>query len=75
MPKAWHYGIIEDNAQALRQCLSVIKHNRFTAHDGTRHVVHAKSICIHGDTPGAPARVAFLKHGLAASSVEIRAPL
>jgi UPF0271 protein len=50
-----HEGaLIHDLAEASRQALSIAQTETVTARDGSRVAVTAQTICIHGDTPGAP---------------------
>jgi UPF0271 protein len=47
-------ALIRDPAQAARQALSIAQRGVVTAHDGSGVKLTAQTICIHGDTPGAP---------------------
>ena len=47
-------ALIRDPAEASRQALSIVQKGTVTPSDGTEIPVIAKTICIHGDTPGAP---------------------
>ena len=47
-------SLIPDPAEAARQALSIAQRGVVTAHDGTEVQLMAQTICIHGDTPGAP---------------------
>ncbi len=47
-------ALIRDPAEAARQALSIAQRGIVTAHDGTEVKLSAQTICIHGDTPGAP---------------------
>lgn len=67
-------ALIEDNQRALAQALSIVRDGCATTLDGTRVPVVADTICLHGDTPGAAERAAFLRQGLLAAGVEV-APL
>ena len=44
---------------------------RARAHDGTWIEVHADTLCIHGDSPGAPAIAAAVRAALAAAGVSL----
>ncbi len=67
-------ALIEDNQRALAQALGIVRDGCALTLDGTRVPVAADTICLHGDTPGAAARAAFLRQGLPAAGVEV-APL
>jgi 5-oxoprolinase (ATP-hydrolysing) subunit A len=47
-------ALIRDPAEAARQALSIAQRGVVTAHDGTEVQLSTETICIHGDTPGAP---------------------
>ena len=47
-------ALIHDPAKASRQALSIAQQGTVTACDGSQVTVTAQTICIHGDTPGAP---------------------
>lgn len=47
-------ALIKDPAQAAAQALSLVNQGEVTASNGAKVQVHAETICIHGDTPGAP---------------------
>jgi UPF0271 protein len=47
-------ALIRDPAEAGRQALSIIERGVVIASDGSEVSVDAQTLCIHGDTPGAP---------------------
>jgi UPF0271 protein len=47
-------ALIRDPEEAGRQALSIVERGALIASDGTKVSVDAQTICIHGDTPGAP---------------------
>jgi len=47
-------ALIRDPAEAAQQALGIAQRGTVTAHDGTEVKLTAQTICIHGDTPGAP---------------------
>jgi len=48
-------ALTTDPAKAARQALNIVNKGIVIAHDGTDVKVNARTICIHGDTPGAVA--------------------
>jgi len=46
-------ALIRDPGEAGRQALSIVERGVVIASDGSEVAVHAQTICIHGDTPGA----------------------
>jgi 5-oxoprolinase (ATP-hydrolysing) subunit A len=47
-------ALIHDPAEAARQALSIAQRGIVTGHDGSEVKLVSQTICIHGDTPGAP---------------------
>ena len=47
-------ALIRDPAEAARQALDIAQRGMVTAADGAEVALAAQTICIHGDTPGAP---------------------
>ena len=47
-------ALIRNPAEAAQQALSITQRGVVVAHDGTEVAVDAQTLCIHGDTPGAP---------------------
>ena len=67
-------ALLRDPAQAAAQALSIARDGVVIARDGNRVPVHAQTLCIHGDTPGAPAIAAEVAKTLHAAGVTL-APL
>jgi UPF0271 protein len=47
-------ALIHDPAEAARQALRIVEQGFVLARNGSEVAVSAQTICIHGDTPGAP---------------------
>ena len=69
-PDAVHH----DPADAAAQARSIMVDGRVRAHDGTWLAVHADTLCIHGDSPGAPALAVAVRSALGEAGVTV-APL
>ncbi len=67
-------ALIRDPAEAARQALSIVERGVVVASDGSEVALTAETICIHGDTPGAPAIAAAVAHKLREAGVTL-APL
>jgi len=65
-------ALIRDPAEAARQALSIAQHGIVTAHDGTEVQLTAQTICIHGDTPGAPQIAAAVARALRDAGIVLR---
>ena len=57
-------ALIRDPVEAAQQALSIVERGMVTASDGTEVGVNAQTLCIHGDTPGAPAIAAAVAQKL-----------
>jgi UPF0271 protein len=65
--------VLSDPAVVAARAVSIAVDHRVTAIDGTEVEVHARSICIHGDTPGAVEMARAVRAGLEVASVGIHA--
>lgn len=70
LPGALHH----DPARAAAQAVSIARDGTVAASDGSRVAVAATTLCIHGDTPGAPVIAAAVRAALEAAGIEVRAP-
>ncbi len=66
-------ALITDPSEAGRQALRMVQHGTVIAHDGSEIAVHADTICIHGDTPGARDIAAAVSEALRDAGVVLRA--
>lgn len=64
-------AVLHDEQQMLAQAISIVTQHAVVTHNGSRIALHADTLCIHGDTPGAATRAAALREGLAAAGIEI----
>ena len=64
-------ALIRDPAEAAQQALNIAERGIVTAHDGGEVKLVAQTICIHGDTPGAPQIAAAVASALRAASIVI----
>jgi 5-oxoprolinase (ATP-hydrolysing) subunit A len=53
--------------------VQIVQQGSVIAADGSRVPLHAQTICIHGDTPGAPEIAAAINSALRTAGVELRA--
>jgi UPF0271 protein len=53
VPRGTEGAVIEDADAVIERCLLLAKHGEIVAIDGTVLKSSARSICLHGDTPGA----------------------
>jgi len=66
-------ALIRDPAEAGRQALSVAERGVVIASDGSEVAVNVQTICIHGDTPGAPKIAATVARTLREAGVTLSA--
>jgi UPF0271 protein len=64
-------ALIRDPTEAGRQALSIVGRGAVIACDGTEVSVDAQTLCIHGDTPGAPVIAATVARSLREAGVTL----
>lgn len=62
-----------DPAVAAEQAVSIARDQRVRASDGTWLPLEVDTLCVHGDTPGAPQIARAVRAALAAAAVDVRA--
>src|SRR6266436_8524819 len=65
-------ALIQDPGEAAQQALSIAQ-GKVVARDGSEVPLHADTLCIHSDTPGAPQIAAEAAKTLREASVQLRA--
>lgn len=73
VPRSQPGALIESEAQALAQTLSLVRDHRVTAVDGSTVAVHAQSVCLHGDGAHALAFARRIRERLAQEGIAVRA--
>ena len=73
-PRHMPGAVIDGPAAVLKRALGLVRARELTAIDGSTISISADTLCVHGDTPNAPAIAAQLRRGLAEAGV-IVAPL
>jgi UPF0271 protein len=66
-------ALIRDPAVAAEQALRMVERGTVVASDGSEVAVRAQTICIHGDTPGAPKIAAAVAKTLRDSGITLSA--
>lgn len=67
-------AVIDDTDLAVRQAVRMVREGKVTAIDGSEVRVHADTICIHGDTPGAVEHARALRAALSDAGIDVAAP-
>ncbi len=65
-------ALLDDPAEAAQQALTIVQ-GKVIAHDGSEVPLHADTLCIHSDTPGATRIAAQIAKTLREASVQLRA--
>lgn len=73
-PRSHADALLPAPEEAARQALGLALHHRALTHDGREVSVLADTLCIHGDTPGAPAIARAVRRALAEAGVPVRRP-
>jgi UPF0271 protein len=71
--RQFHDALLNNPEEAAAQAVQIVEHNRVIAADGTAVPLHAQTICIHGDTPGAAEIAAAVNRALRAAGIEVKA--
>ena len=65
-------ALLTDPAAAAQQALGFVRDGGVRAHDGTFLPLPVDTLCVHGDTPGAPALLRAVREALAQAGVAVR---
>ena len=71
VPRSQQGAILMDVEEVVKRSLSMVTEHRVTAITGEEIEVHADSICLHGDTPGAVDLARQLRQAFEADGVRI----
>ncbi len=75
VPRGMPGDLLADHAAIAERAVRLAQSREIVATDGSVIRTAARSLCIHGDTPGAVAMARTVKEALAQAGVEIRAAL
>jgi UPF0271 protein len=73
MSRAKPGSVIHDEDAVVARAVRMVKDGTVVTHDGSTIALDARTICLHGDTPGAAKLAGRIRKGLEAAGVEIRA--
>jgi UPF0271 protein len=65
-------ALLTDPAAAAAQAVQIARDGRVIAYDGSPIAVRAATLCIHGDTPNAPAIAQAVRAALEAAGITVR---
>ena len=72
VPRGQPGAVIEAPEEVARRAVRLVKEGKIPAIDGTELAIRADTICVHGDTPGAPDLVRALRSALGREGVALR---
>jgi UPF0271 protein len=71
-PRTVTGSVIHDIDTVVARAVEMVTTGRVIARDGQEVTLRADTICVHGDTPGAPVLAARMRSALAAAGVMVR---
>jgi UPF0271 protein len=71
VPRSQPGALLTDPDEVAARVVRLVTSGMVTAVDGGDVAVHAESVCVHGDSPGAVAMAAAVRQALVAAGVEI----
>jgi UPF0271 protein len=71
VPRSQAGAVIEDPSAVLARALGMVREGTLTAIDGSRIDIAVDTLCVHGDTPGAPELAARIRKALTTAGIEI----
>ncbi|MDT0345415.1 LamB/YcsF family protein [Streptomyces litchfieldiae] len=69
LPRGREGAVITDPELVVRRSVGIARDGRVTSAEGTTVAVRARSLCVHGDTPGATDLARHVRAGLAAAGI------
>lgn len=72
VPRSQPSALLHDPAEVAQRMVHMLITGRLQSVDGTEVAVSARSICVHGDSPGAVAMAVAVRKAMAEAGVEIR---
>jgi 5-oxoprolinase (ATP-hydrolysing) subunit A len=73
VPRTEPGAVVHDPDQVVARAVRMARDGEVVAADGTPVAVRARSLCVHGDTPGAAALAGRVREALAAAGVGVEA--
>ncbi|MFE6226206.1 MULTISPECIES: 5-oxoprolinase subunit PxpA [unclassified Streptomyces] len=73
LPRGQEGAVVHDPDTVVERSVAMVRTGTVTAHCGTPVAVRARSLCLHGDTPGAVELARRVRAGLEAAGVTVEA--
>jgi UPF0271 protein len=74
LPRSEPGAVLTDAEELARQVSALVTHGEVVANDGSHVPIAFETLCLHGDTPGAPTLAARIRRELRALGVTVSAP-
>ena len=74
LPRDQPGSVLHDANEVAARAVAMARDGSVVAFDGSRIRIQADTICIHGDTPGAPALATRIRDSLASAGIAVAAP-
>jgi 5-oxoprolinase (ATP-hydrolysing) subunit A len=74
LPRDQPGSVLHDTTAVAARAVAMARDGSVVAVDGRRIRVQADTICIHGDTPGAPALARMIRDSLVSAGIAVAAP-
>ena len=74
VPRGEQGAVVASVEEVVTRALQMATERTVAAVDGSTIQIDADTLCIHGDTPGAASMAAWIRAGLNAADVDVRAP-
>ena len=74
VPRSQPHAVIAGVEDVVTRAMQIAVDRTVATLDGTTLRLDVDTLCIHGDTPGAPSLAAWIRAGLQSSGVDVRAP-
>ncbi|MEN3583802.1 5-oxoprolinase subunit PxpA [Streptomyces sp. ZYX-F-203] len=71
VPRGTDGAVIVDPDEVVERSVGLACHGRITSHTGARIRIRARSLCLHGDTPGAVELAHRIRAGLEAEGIRV----
>ena len=74
LPRTMPGSILSDESERIAQALAIAQHQNVLSNDGNAITIHADTLCLHSDSPGAMESVAAVRRALEEAGFEICSP-
>ena len=71
-PRRRPCAFVHDPAEAAARAVTLVKERKLFSVEGREIAVHADTLCVHGDSPGAVVMIQSIRNALASAGIEVR---